>query len=288
MRIGDNKAGSVLRQYELDLRTLYPIGEIKAIAALIFDHVLGWPAVDLALRRNEALSESDLLKVYLPLKRLRTGEPVQYVIGEVVFQGLRMKVDNSVLIPRPETEELVQLIRERNSSASPRSIMDIGTGSGCIALSLKSAFPLAHVIGTDISEAALDVAKRNAALNRLDVEWVLADALDRQSDLPRDQVDLMVSNPPYIPQSEGSTLATNVREFEPASALFVPDPDPLLFYRSIADRGRKLLAVGGQLWFEVHHRHGVDIIPMLKSMGYSRTELTRDLSGMDRFVHAER
>ncbi|MBK9194561.1 MAG: peptide chain release factor N(5)-glutamine methyltransferase [Flavobacteriales bacterium] len=288
MRIADNKAGSVIRQYELELGGLYPIGEAKAIVALVFNHALGWPAVDLALRRNEALSESELLKVYLPLKRLRTGEPVQYVIGEVAFRGLRLKVNKSVLIPRPETEELVELIRARNSTASPRSIIDFGTGSGCIALSMKRAFPTTRVVGTDISGSALAVAKENGVLNGLDVEWVLADVLDRGSHLIGAPVDIIVSNPPYVPQAEASTLTTNVREFEPASALFVPDSDPLLFYRSIAERSRELFAVGGQLWFEVHHRHGADVIPMLKSMGYARTEIARDLSGMDRFVYAER
>ena len=288
VRIADNKAGSVIHLYAEELGTLYPAAEVKAIMALVFHNALGWPAVDLALRRHEALSESELLKVYLPLKRLRTGEPVQYVLGHVLFHGLRLTVDQRVLIPRPETEEMVARIAAHSAGKAPGRILDIGTGSGCIALALKKSFPKAEVIGMDVSNGALDVARENAGTNGLDVKWIQADALDTLLAERIGQVDLLVSNPPYVPQGEASSLAPNVRDHEPHAALFVPDADPLLFYRTIAQLGLRILQAGGQLWFEVHHRHGAEVLPMLTDLGYARTGIATDLSGMDRFVHAER
>lgn len=288
MDVPDNRVVSVISLYQRVLGALYPEGELKSILALVFEHALGWPAVDLALRRSEALSESDLLKVYLPLKRLRTGEPLQYVLGEVRFAGLRLIVDAGVLIPRPETEELVTRIVAGYAGRAPNRILDIGTGSGCIALALKQAFPSAEVVGVDSSGDALKVARANAIANGLEVSWVQADVLSSTFSDQLGTVDLIVSNPPYIPEREAASLSSHVRDFEPHAALFVPDGDPLLFYRHIAVHALTMLPAHGQLWFEVHHLKGVEVSAMLNSMGYARTAIARDLSGMDRFVNAQR
>jgi release factor glutamine methyltransferase len=206
-------------------------------------------------------------------------------LGSTTFHGLRINVDPAVLIPRPETEELVDRII-RAQTATPGRIIDIGTGSGCIALALKQAFPAAQVIGVDISADALDVGRRNAALNGLEVEWRLLDVLVPDASLGA--VDLMVSNPPYVPRSDESGMEPHVRDHEPHLALFVEDEDPLLFFRSIAQLGLRSLAFDGQLWFEGHHHYTKEIPALLLSMGYAEVQLLNDLSGKPRFISARR
>ncbi len=285
LRIATNTVDAVLDQYQRDLSPLYTKGEVRAVACAVFHDKLGWDASELLLRRETTLSESELLQVYLPLKRLRTGEPLQYVLGQTEFHGLRIAVDPSVLIPRPETEELVDLII-RSRTATPQRILDIGTGSGCIALALKKAFPLAHVSGIDVSPEALATADRNAQANGIAVEWARMDVLDPAVDLK--PCDLIVSNPPYVPRSEEATLATNVREHEPHRALFVEDADPLLFYRVIGQRALTLLPSGGELWFEGHHIHAPAVGRLLEGLGYASVRVLNDLSGTHRFIHARR
>lgn len=285
LRIATNTVEAVLEQYQRDLSPLYPKGEVRAIACAVFFDRLGWDATDLMLKRENSLSESELLQVYLPLKRLRTGEPLQYVLGSVDFHGLRISVDPSVLIPRPETEELVDLII-RSRTEAPKRILDIGTGSGSIALSLKKAFPAAQVSGIDVSPDALATAGRNAQANELSVEWKRIDVLDALEKL--EPCDLIVSNPPYVPRSEEASLAANVREHEPHLALFVEDVDPLLFYRVIAQRALALLPSGGELWFEGHQLHTPEVGRMLEGLGYAEVRVLKDLSGAPRFTHARR
>ena len=285
LRLATNTVAAVLDQYQRDLSPLYAKGEVRAIACAVFFDRLGWDATDLMVKREAALSESELLKVYLPLKRLRSGEPLQYVLGSVDFHGLRIEVDPSVLIPRPETEELVDLII-RSRTKAPERILDVGTGSGCIALALKKTFTHAHVSGIDTSPSALAKADRNARANGLSVEWKRIDVLDAQEKL--EPCDLIVSNPPYVPRSEEASLATNVREHEPHLALFVEDIDPLLFYRVIALRAMDLLPSGGELWFEGHHIHTPGVGRMLEGLGYADVRVLKDLSGAPRFTHARR
>lgn len=283
MRTPDNRVGSVIERYRLDLAPLYPDAEVKAIVRTVFHERLGWDASDLELRKQGALSESELLRVYLPLRRLATGEPLQYVLGGTHFLGLRLKVGPSVLIPRPETEELVDHILADRSQRL-RRIVDIGTGSGCIALALKRNRPQAHVVGMDRSEQALRTARENAALNALEVEFVMADALAPGFALPH--ADLVVSNPPYVPRSEAPSLAAHVMEHEPHLALFVPDEDPLVFYRAIATAAAPALPRGGALWFEAHRAHAHGIAALLRGEGWDAVRVLKDLSGHDRFVHA--
>jgi|688.fasta_scaffold04303_13 release factor glutamine methyltransferase len=284
MRVATNSVNAVMEQYQRDLEGLYPLSEVRAIAAAVFHHALGWDLIRVLMDRDAALSESELLRVYMPLKRLRTGEPLQYVLGETGFHGLTIGVDPSVLIPRPETEELVDLIRR--SAIAPSRVVDIGTGSGCIALALKQIFPEAQVTGVDVSDQALLRAMDNGRRNALDVTWLCGDIL--QADMALPAADLIVSNPPYVPRAEESSLGLHVRAHEPHLALFVEDVDPLLFYRAIAEKALKALGPGGVLWFEGHHLHSSQVASLLDDMGYHGVQCINDLSGSPRFVRATR
>lgn len=281
LRIATNTVDAVLDQYQRDLSPFYPRGEVRAITCAVFHDKLGWDASELLLRRGSALSESELLKVYLPLKRLRSGEPLQYVLGHVEFHGLHIGVAPGVLIPRPETEELVDLI-VRAAKFPPQRIVDIGTGSGCIALALKRSFPGAEVVGVDVSPGALAIARANAARNQLEVTWVQADV--RVDAVTTEPIDLLVSNPPYVPRAEEPGLAEHVRAHEPHLALFVDGPDPLLFYRAIAGVGLAALTPGAAIWFEGHHVHSPAVGDLLKALGYLDVRVLTDLSGAPRFI----
>lgn len=285
VRIPTNTVGAVLDLYQRDLGERHPPSEVRAIAEAVFHHHLAWDRARLLANRDATLSESELLRVYLPLKRLRCGEPLQYVLGSTTFHGLTIEVGPAVLIPRPETEELVDLILR--SGQRPMRIVDVGTGSGCIALALKRHFPQAEVHGLDVSEAALEVARRNGSRHDLKVSWSRCDVLDERCMLPAG-ADLVVSNPPYVPRHEAATLAPHVRDHEPTLALFVDDEDPIRFHRAIAHRAKEALAADGALWFEGHHRTIGQVPPMLDAMGYREAVLLNDLSGAPRFVRAIR
>lgn len=281
VRSSSNRVGSVLDQYREQLAPLYDEGEVRAIARAVFHEKLGWDAAQLELRKLESLHESDLLKVYLPLKRLRAGEPLQHILGKVRFHGLDIAVTPDVLIPRPETEELVELIAQ--DDYVPAAVADIGTGSGCIALALKQAFTKAKVFGIDLSEAALQIARANGRATGLDVEWHQADALHRAFGLPA-SVDLVVSNPPYIPVEEADSLLARVRAREPYTALFAPEGDALAFYRAIGKAALRVLPAGGRLWFEAHYRHAAEAAALLREAGFKQVDLLRDMSGNHRFI----
>lgn len=285
MRVATNTVGSVLDLYRSELGALYGASEARAMVRMVFQEVFGWDMAELDAQRSTALSESELIKVYTPLSRLRTGEPLQYVLGHTWFMGMKLHVAPGVLIPRPETEELVDRIGQ--SGRSYKRIVDIGTGSGCIALGLKSLFHGAEVRGLDVSAVALAIAQRNSSELHLAVHWQQQDILATEEELPLD-LDLVVSNPPYVPRSEESGLEVHVRAHEPHLALFVEDEDPLLFYRVIADKAWHALIPGGELWFEGHFKHALGVGDMLRAHGYSNVSVLRDLSGASRFIQAVR
>lgn len=217
------------------------------------------------------------------VERLAAGEPLQYLLGECEFYGRRFTVREGVLIPRPETEELVDRIvrTERNR---PCRILDVGTGSGCIAASLAIELPAAELYAADISETALEVAAEN--FRQLGARVVLrrADALSDLAERFPERFDVIVSNPPYVPASDRQAMHPNVRDHEPALALFVPDDDPLRFYRAIARAGRRMLRPGGRLWFEIYEHAAEALMAMLVAEGYAATEVYRDLFDKDRMI----
>jgi len=271
-------------EYRAQLAARYPEGEVRAIVRMVFQERMGWDAAQLEVKRFESMSESELLKVYLPLKRLVAGEPLQYVLGEVRFHGLTLLVDRRVLIPRPETEEMVDRIVR--SGLAPSRITDIGTGSGCIALAMKHAFPKAEVVAIDSDQGALGVARTNGRRTGLQVEWELGDAM--KDGFPQGSFDLVVSNPPYIPVEHAGSMAAEVLDHEPHLALFVPDDDPLCFFQAIGIWALGSLRPGGALWFETHHDQARPVMELLLGFGFSNVEVILDLSGKERFVHALR
>lgn len=217
-------------------------------------------------------------------KRLLNHEPVQYVAGWTEFAGMELQVNPSVLIPRPETEELVYLVKDKLQSHASEKIkaLDIGTGSGCIALALKKFFPKWNITATDISESALQTAKANAAIHHLEIEFLHKDILRCNA---WNQFDVIVSNPPYVTLNEKQEMQASVADFEPHEALFVTNDDPLLFYKTIIGLCREgLLRKGGYLYFEVHFQYGKTLPEYMKQHGFREVQILKDLSGNDRFV----
>ena len=282
-------------------------GEAKAIALLLLEKVAGLPPAKalLATGKDVACYRQTLLEL---TARVAEGEPVQYVIGEADFCGLTFKVTPDVLIPRPETEELVRWIEEElstlNSQLPTPKLLDIGTGSGCIAIALAKGIEGAEVEAWDISEKALRVAKENAERNGVKVCFKQLDVLSSPLDwhpavppqattqvppqlLPQENsFSLLVSNPPYICEEEAQDMEPNVLNHEPHTALFVPNESPLLFYRRIGELGMHLLTPGGLLFYEINRRFGREIVSLLKALGYQEIELRKDSYGNDRMVKA--
>ncbi len=220
------------------------------------------------------------------VKRLLSGEPVQYVTGMARFGDLLIKVSASVLIPRPETEEMVQKICTSLPKEKPMRIWDIGTGSGCIAIALAKHFANAKVMAFDVSEAALQVAKENAKNNAVEVTFVQDDILNPTSGFFAQPVDLVVSNPPYVCDSERAAMEANVLEWEPDTALFVPDDDPLRFYRQILCLAKNQLNPDGQVWFEINERMGDEMLLLCRKMDFAEVEIITDFAGKPRFCLA--
>lgn len=238
------------------------------------------------LRREEQLSEVCMQTITADLDRLASGFPVQYLVGKCEFFNCELSLNGKVLIPRPETEELVVEVVNRFQNRSAQRVLDVGTGSGAIALALKRYLPQAEVWATDFSENALECARENAENLKLDVNFLHHDILNDTIDsLPQD-LDILISNPPYIPISEKKNLHRNVKDYEPDSALFVPDSTPLIFYKKIAQVGIELLKPTGILFFETYHLFQSQMVEMLQSLGYKQVVITKDLQGKSRFVEA--
>ncbi len=277
----------VFAEYRQGLNKLYEASEIEAITLLTVSEIChlskakikAFPETELKEQRADKLSEI--------LTELKTGKPIQYILGKTEFYGLTFKVDPSVLIPRPETEELVEWVIASigNLQLADGSILDIGTGSGCIAISLKKNLPDFIVSAIDISTEALLTAKENAELNDVEVEFIEADILSPNSPLTT-HYSLIISNPPYVTLYDKTQMHTNVTDFEPHSALFVPEDDPLIFYKAIADFAACHLVPNGLLFFEINENYGNQIVKLLEDKGFKNIELRKDMSGRDRMVKA--
>ena len=282
-----------------------PEGEAKAVALMLLEKVAGLPtAKALIADGNDLLCRRQTLLELAA--RVAQGEPIQYVLGEADFCGLTMKVKPGVLIPRPETEELVnwmvEEVRNQSTPNTPTTLLDIGTGSGCIAVALAKKLEQAEVEAWDVSDVALEVTKENAEKNGVKVKVSKVDVLSPHTShltpltshlspltshlSPLTSYDLIVSNPPYICEEEMEEMEKNVLEHEPALALFVPNHDPLLFYKRIAELGLSMLKKQGLLFFEINRRFGAEVVKMLQEKGYQEVELRQDLFGNDRMVKA--
>ena len=265
------------------LADCYDEAELKSMVMMIWCDVLGHDALDIYLQRDTELTADEQLRLDDMLQRMRAHEPVQYVCGEARFCGHTFRVNPSVLIPRPETAELVELIMKQYEGTSP-SVLDIGTGSGCIALSIRLALPGADVTAWDVSADALQVASDNGKRLGAPVRFELQDVFQEPADHRR--YDVMVSNPPYVTESEKADMEAHVLDWEPSLALFVPDSDPLRYYRRIAELGCTLLNEGGRLYFEINRAYGAETVEMLRAFGYHDVCLMRDDYGNDRMTWA--
>ncbi len=241
--------------------------------------------VDQALHPEHRLSESELVLLHQAVKRLLRQEPLQYITGETEFYGLHLLVSPSVLIPRPETEELVDIIVQEKHPEHAR-ILDIGTGSGCIALALKKQYPASEVTAVDISEKALSTARSNATKNHLKVQFYTCDILNFSTCEKAKEYDVIVSNPPYVTTNDKKLMKSNVLDFEPHLALFVGNNDPLLFYRHIAGFAMQRLKDGGKLYVEINENYGTETVRLFTDHGLKNIKLHTDFQGKNRFVSA--
>lgn len=271
---------NIMRQ---SLRGLYDTREINNITDCVLEHLLHTDKTHLLMERSSILSESVHQQVETIAMRLHCGEPLQYILGTAPFYGMDLHVSPAVLIPRPETEELVEWILSENDM-SPRRVLDMGTGSGCIALALAQNRPSWSVEAIDISNEALDLARKNADENGIKVDFRQQDILQIPSQ--QEIYDIIVSNPPYITPSEKEQMHCNVLDFEPHLALFVPEDDPLLFYRAITRFASTALKPGGQLYFEINRQFGQETLNMIKQESTLQPTLRKDISQNDRMIMA--
>jgi len=278
----------VLKQEFINaLSGLYPSEEILSFFNLLSEKYLGLSRIEIALNPDQKVLEEDTILFEKAIYRLKEFEPIQYIIGETDFYGLQFLVDNNVLIPRPETEELVDWIIKESQDKSI-NILDIGTGSGCIAISLAHSLPKALVSGIDISEGALQIAKQNSQLNKVNVTFDKVDILNIEDKILEMNLDIIVSNPPYVREQEKSQIEPNVIKHEPVLALFVEDNDPLLFYRKIAQFSKKYLKKEGSLYFEINEYLSKELIIMLKTKGFNEIVLRKDIFGKARMIKCKR
>jgi len=292
MKVAGNKVRHIADLYFSELKNLYAESEIEAILYSSLEFYLGINRSKINLRSEENVNQSDLLKLYKCFESLRSGLPLQYIISEVWFYNLKLFVNESVLIPRPETEEMVDLIIKQNvlaekSGSGCKNFLDIGTGSGCIPLSVKANIKDCNVYACDISAAALAVAKKNAESNNLQINFFEADVLNTDQFIKKadHKFNVIVSNPPYIKLSEKSSLSKNVIDHEPHLALFVEEDDSIIFYKEIIDACKYILADNGYLYFELNPLTAVDVKDYaLKSNLFSSVELIKDMSRKIRFL----
>ena len=260
------------------LATVYPEDEAQALAWWIMEEETG-------LSRSQMLTgckgTTNFSNLQANIERILHFEPIQYIFGHTLWNGLDLKVTPATLIPRTETAELVEKVERLKVKGERIKVLDIGTGSGCIAIALKKAHPEWQVTGIDISEEAIEVARENAKRNGVEVEFLVADIFNLQSPISNLQYDIIVSNPPYICESEKADMRPNVLNYEPATALFVPDNDPLKFYRRIAE-----LKLGKHLFFEINEAYPDELSAMLSELGYTDIQITNDIYGKPRIIEA--
>jgi release factor glutamine methyltransferase len=274
------------KQFIAELSDIYAREEAAMLCFLSVQHRFKWTKASYLLNKQEVISDANKAYFLEILSQLKASKPIQYILGETDFYGRTFRVNPAVLIPRPETEELVKWVSDSVSMANP-SILDIGTGSGCIAISLKLELPEADLVAIDISADALALAQENAALHKAAVSFIEKDVLLMQPTDLANTFDVIVSNPPYISLSEKDSMKVNVLENEPHLALFVPNTNPLIFYERIASIAQEKLNQGGFLFVEINERFGKEVLELLEKKGFKHVELRQDLGGKDRMVKAQ-
>ena len=282
-----NEARTVLTK---ELNKVYENDELRNIIELVIEHITNMPRAEQVKNKIPFLTCTQLENLDEITERLKKNEPVQYVLGEAWFAGMKFKVNKNVLIPRPETEELVHWIVKESQELKVKSqnIIDIGTGSGCIPITLKKKLPETNVSAIDVCSEALFTATENAIELNAEVDFLLLDFLDEEKWKELGEYDIIVSNPPYVKQSEIGTMHERVKEFEPHLALFVPDNDALLFYKKLSDFSIKHLKPGGSLFVEINEALGEHVVNIFRSEGFANIELRKDMQEKDRMVKAMR
>ena len=290
MKMSSNLVRDCRRHYASELEKIYSSDEANALIMIILEHYFDIDRIKIAMEPELRLSESEMLTLHFAVKELLKNKPVQYIIGETEFCGLRFFVEEGVLIPRPETEELVNQLVSWSVSQLPSlsfRVLDIGTGSGCIAISLAKLLKNSVVTAVDVSEKASEIAKKNAEANGVNVRFILDDILNpKNPELIDNQYDIIVSNPPYVCESEKSEMRANVLDYEPSTALFVSDDDPLVFYKKILEFAHKTLKPNGEVWFEINERFGREMRNLCLDMGFKNVEIIKDFRGRERIVKA--
>jgi release factor glutamine methyltransferase len=284
MFVVDNQLKTAKNYFSEKLENLFTATEINSMWKEIICLRLKWNQSDFILNNSFRLSESDLLFIRTYVHRLKNNEPFQYIHGTTTFFGLELICDKRALIPRPETEELVAWAVELGPY---KTIVDLCTGSGCIALGLKSKFSESDISGLDISTDALSLAKENSKLTNLDVEFIHADVLNINKYFLDKKWDCIISNPPYIPTNERESIAENVLNFEPEIALFVENKNPIIFYEAIVKYAKSNLSENGFLFFEIHPEFSAEISDLLNLKGFINIELRKDLQGKNRMIKAQ-
>jgi release factor glutamine methyltransferase len=290
------------RQLISDLSALYDKREATSIADMVMENLTGWKKIDLIIKKQDTLPEKqeELLKRYTG--ELISNRPVQYVLGEAWFYGMKFFVDENVLIPRPETEELVEWVlkemgkgEKRNTEINPQtklavkeslSVLDIGSGSGCIPIALKKELPDTEIYSCDISKNALRIARQNAGVHNANIHFFELDFLNKDQRAILPEFHILISNPPYIPLKEKSSLGLNITGYEPRLALFVPDDSPLIFYEAIADFAKEKIAETGSIFVEIHEDFSASVKKLFSFKGFSTIEIKKDLQGKERMLKA--
>jgi release factor glutamine methyltransferase len=281
---------SLINQIKKQLSSIYPNQEIEGFIRIIFNELLNYSSIDLHLYQETKLEEKLIQKIESIISRLKNFEPIQYILGTTEFYGLKFYLTKDVLIPRPETEELVNWIitEKKNIDEKKINIIDIGCGSGCIAITLKKYLKNSIVNAVDISLPAIEIAKRNARLNGVDVNILRADILN-PSELKIDclnNLDVVVSNPPYVKESEKKDMLPNVLNYEPLNALFVKDDDSLVFYKAIAEFSKQHLNNNGSIFCEINENLGKETLGIFKDSGFENVIIKKDINGKDRMIKA--
>ena len=275
------------------LKKLYPTSEIDTFLFLLLEEYLNFKRIDVVLKSNFKISPDDLILLKSSTKLLEQDIPIQYILGKTEFYGFPFILNEHVLIPRPETEELITSILEKvlktktfhtNAKEKQLKILDIGTGSGCIPISLKKSLPFAEITAIDVSNEALTIAKKNTVLNKVDINLTQQDILKTTS--LNQLYDIIVSNPPYVRESEKKEIKNNVLNNEPHMALFVKDNNPLVFYNKIAELAKNHLSENGTLFFEINQYLGKETVELIKLKGFNKIQLKKDIFGRDRIIIA--
>ena len=280
----------ILNVFHKELDTIYGNNEVDSFFNILIDYYLNLKRITLVMQPEYTISKEEEQPLFEALSRLKLEEPIQYILGETEFFGLVFKVNQNTLIPRPETEELVQwIIEDYKDNLEQIKILDIGTGTGCIPISLAKNLPKAKVKALDISTKALEVAKQNAELNAAEVDFIEQNILDTyhtELDSASQKFDVIVSNPPYVRELEKAEMKGNVLKHEPELALFVDNTNPLIFYKAITEFATHSLKAGGTLYFEINQYLGAEMIQLLEDFNFKDIELKKDMFGNNRMIKA--